>query len=390
MAATDIEETKTTQVVEEKQVEHGQNLKTDLRPSHYNMLFGFEANDPRAFADEKCNKPWTEATTEEVNEFLKKVDKKGMELFGSFPIPDVEGVKHTLYEAGTDGLLCDVTVTEPINRGDEPLVGMVYMHGGGFCLFTGKEKMMLCGNAYQAKCGAVVMSIHYSKTQEKPFPGAQIECEAALRWFHGKIEEFNMVRDAGFCLYGESAGGNLVIACTLNLIEAGDGHIVSSIDASCPALHPWSVDPDHVGGIPEAMLEAQRKYCHPHSKFPPHLEYSASWMSYGYAGSLENLTNGKCWPHFADDELLKQLPPIIIQTNECDVLEPEAKMMIRRLDGLGVKVKGISHTGTYHSSEIFDMAFPFSHHLRFQLAKTYCVAPVVEPEEEKADVEPQN
>jgi len=184
-------------------------------------------------------------------------------------------------------------------------------------------------------------------------------------------------------LYGESAGGNLVITSTLALIETGDQHIVSCIDASCPALHPWSVYPEHVDGIPEEMLEQQKKYLHPHSKFPPYLDHGASWMSYAYAGSVENMKNGRCWPHFADDELLKQLPPIIIETNQCDLLAPEGKMMIHRLDGLGVKVKGFEHTGTFHASEGFDMAFMLWHHYRFQFAKLYCVTPAVE--ESKAE-----
>jgi len=340
---------------------------------------------------EGAPKSFKEATNEEVCEFLKQHDLMCREGISKMTgeIPHIPGTKFTLYESGTDSLTCDVTVYEPENRGDDALPGIVHIHGGGFYIFDGKESLFAAGCEMQALEGCVVMSIHYSQIYEdgKQFPGQINEVLAAVRWFGSKREEFNMVRGAGFCVMGESAGGCLTIETALHLKETDELDLVACLNPQCPCWFPWSVHPEDIDGIPKEIEEAQFKYVdgekpemYPYCNMPM-IEYPCYLRSNG----TKDLMNPMCWPWWATDEQLQGLPPIYCEYNECDMLAAETRIMIKRLDKAGVKIKAISHIGTFHGGDGMQTEFNFMPIVRHAFAKKFCVAPAPKEEEESKE-----
>lgn len=334
-------------------------------------------------------KPFKEATKEEVCEALKEHDlqsRKGMEKMCG-EIPHIPGTKFTVYESGTDSLICDVTVYEPENRGDDALPGIIHIHGGAFYIFTGKENFFAAGCEMQALHGSVVMSIHYSQVYEQQFPGQINEVLAAVRWFGSKREEFNMVRDAGFLVMGESAGGCLTILTALHLKEAGELDLVACMNPQCPCFFPWAAHPEDVGAIPKEIADAHFAYTPETTPemYPYYNDPLTTYVVYLRSNGTKDLKNPMCWPWWATDEQLEGLPPIYLEYNECDSLSAETRTMITRLDKAGVKIKAICHTGTFHGGDGMQMEFDFMPVVRHAFAKKFCVALAPKKEEESKE-----
>lgn len=334
-------------------------------------------------SETKCVKGWTECTKEEMCELIRGEDMAKRERFQKMEMTEIPGVNRTLYESGTDGLLCDVTVYMPENVLDEdPVPGMVYLRGSGFCVFSGKEPVFVADCSKQALKGCVVMNVHYSLAYEKSYPGDVEEAMAAMRWFANKREEFNLVRNSGFAIWGDSAGGGIAMCAALTLKEKGELDLITCMHLSRAAFFPYAAKPEDIdGGIPEEIAECHKKYWAKFlSTYPLYSAYNYQYTIYLRSNGTKDMQNPLCWPWFASDEQLKGLPPISMEINECDVMRASKVAMARRLDKAGVKVKANLHIGTLHGGDNKLIAFPNHHTYRYELALRYCVSPKNEEE----------
>ncbi|SEM22748.1 acetyl esterase [Pseudoxanthomonas sp. GM95] len=96
---------------------------------------------------------------------------------------------------------------------------LVYIHGGGWCMFSIDTHDRLL-REYAHGAGIVVVAIDYALSPEHRFPVAQDQCVAAIDWLRQHAGDFGI--DASrLALGGDSAGANLALTTALRLRESG-------------------------------------------------------------------------------------------------------------------------------------------------------------------------
>ncbi|MFK4002353.1 alpha/beta hydrolase [Qipengyuania sp. NPDC077563] len=160
---------------------------------------------------------------------LQAMDAKGVEAVGA-----VEGRKQMramggLAEAPPRDVAVIKDLTCPGPAGDIPLrfydtresrdpgPCVLFLHGGGFVIGDLEVYNSLCTEiAFQLDLP--VVSVDYRLAPEHPFPAAPDDCEAAARWLASSPEALG--RDiTGLVITGDSAGGNLTIVTTNQLVR---------------------------------------------------------------------------------------------------------------------------------------------------------------------------
>ncbi|MGH6788013.1 MAG: alpha/beta hydrolase [Novosphingobium sp.] len=101
------------------------------------------------------------------------------------------------------------------SRGPGPVV--MFFHGGGFVIGDLESHNALC-TELAAGLDLPVVAVHYRLAPEAPFPAAPDDCEAAARWVAGSPAELGR-EVTGLVTTGDSAGGNLTLVVTRDLIE---------------------------------------------------------------------------------------------------------------------------------------------------------------------------
>jgi len=182
----------------------------------------------------KVNDSCDISTREGQVDLIKAFEKTILATFGSFPLPIYDNIVKTVF-GKEDGLPCEVTVIAPADQ-KGPLPGIVHIHGGGMAFFDGKEPFNTTWSEKMASKGqAVFCEVHFTNSTEEAFPRGLNDCVAAVRWFHERQEKFNLIRDAGVLVTGESGGANLAAATCLKL--KGEGIIACSV-LGCPYIKP--------------------------------------------------------------------------------------------------------------------------------------------------------
>ena len=94
---------------------------------------------------------------------------------------------------------------------------VVFIHGGGFVIGDRDVYNALCTEiAY--RLDLPVVSVEYRLAPEDPFPAAPDDCEAAARWVASSPDALGL-NITGLVITGDSAGGNLTIVTTNQLVN---------------------------------------------------------------------------------------------------------------------------------------------------------------------------
>lgn len=94
---------------------------------------------------------------------------------------------------------------------------VIFIHGGGFVIGDLEVYHALCTEiAHQLDLP--VVSVDYRLAPEHPFPAAPDDCEAAARWVASSPPELGR-QVSGLVITGDSAGGNLTIVTTNQLVN---------------------------------------------------------------------------------------------------------------------------------------------------------------------------
>jgi len=291
---------------------------------------------------------------------------------------EVEGVRKEFFEAvSTDGLNCDVTVFRPDD--DELYPGVVYIHGGGMAIFTGKEPFLLSAGWSIANMKCVIMFVHFTNSTMEAYPRGLNDCCDAVKWFVGKADDFKIdTQGKGVCVTGESGGGNLCIATAMKLKD--EEGLVASCFARCPYTNPVSVNGNKASHREMAPAD-----------LPADWEELFSWLFQDLYTSPDSEDRNSClaWPEFATKEDLQGMCPTMVLVNECDSLRDDGIDFYRKLQDADVPSMMQIVGGTMHGGEAFDpMWMNLSHKQTVDFAQmclTQDFSPWQPAEEEKAE-----
>jgi len=250
------------------------------------------------------------ATRRQVAERVRKPWREGGPIMAETREMDMGGVRLRLHR--------------PV--ADEKLPVMLYIHGGGWTLFSidTHDRLM---REYAARAGIAVIGIDYSLSPESKFPVALEECAAALDWIEGQADALNLDADR-VLVGGDSAGANLSVGACLLQRQRG---------------RP----------LPIAMLLN-------YGAFAP--EHTPTYARFGDDYSLESDEMDAFWAYYVDgpeqlaDPLvapiradLTGLPPAFLAIAECDILADCNDAFAQKLEQAGVPTTAVTYRGATHS-----------------------------------------
>lgn len=205
---------------------------------------------------------------------------------------------------------------------------IVYMHGGGWTLFSVRSHDRLM-REYAARTGAIVVGVDYSLAPEAMFP-AQLEEVADVVGWLGESGESIGIDPTRIVLAGDSAGANLAIAAALRLRHAGTEPAVRALLLNYGVYDTDFTRPSYArfggGGYLLTLAEME-------------------WMWSQYIGNAAGGRSPLARPLHAD---LAGLPPCFMVVAEADILHDENLLMAERLAAAGVPATAIVYPGTVH------------------------------------------
>lgn len=213
--------------------------------------------------------------------------------------------------------------------GSAPKPGLVYLHGGGWTIFSidTHDRVM---RELAARAGVIVVGVDYALSPEAKFPVALTQVCAVLRDLASRGGELG-IDPSRIAVAGDSAGANLSVAACLRLRASGSRFLPIAM-----AL-VYGVFDRH--SSPEAVER-----------------FGGAGYMLG-AGEMEQF-----WRNYLTDEReaedplvcpmrasLEGLPPALLVIPGCDLLAEQSFRFADRLEAAGVAVHREIYEGASHS-----------------------------------------
>lgn len=216
---------------------------------------------------------------------------------------------------------------DPGGEGLRP--GLVYLHGGGWTIFSldTHDRLM---RELAARAGVAVVGVDYALSPEAKFPVALTQVCAVLGYLASRGSDLG-VDPSRLAVAGDSAGANLAVSACLKLRDSGS-RVLPAAMALVYGVFDRHSSPKAVErfGGDGYMLGAD--------------EMEQFWRNY--------LTN----EHEAEDPLvcpvranLEGLPPSLLVVPGCDLLAEQSLRMAGLLEAAGVPVSCELYEGATHS-----------------------------------------
>jgi len=215
---------------------------------------------------------------------------------------------------------------------DEAIV--IHMHGGGFVSMS-SDSHRVYSTRWVKGLKLTLFSIDYKLAPKNPYPEALDDIWQAYLWIVNYAESVLGIKHKKIILTGDSAGGNLVLALTLRLIQAGQ-----KLPHGCFLTYP--------------ALFLDEKNCSPshyNALDDPVIHYNILKLCLGsyVTKDFDALKDPFISPLVASEELLERLPPIRIVTGSEDPLHDDNWRFLYRLKKLNKDIKVIVHQGMGHA-----------------------------------------
>lgn len=216
-------------------------------------------------------------------------------------------------------------------EGAAPLApALIYLHGGGFTLFSidTHDRLM---REYAAAGGFAVIGVDYPLSPEHKYPEALDRLEALMLWLGRSGAEWG-IDPARLAIGGDSAGANLSFATVLRLRGRGKGANIRAILSNYGYFST------------EVSDEAEAKFGGPGSiidRAEAH-SYYANYLSDWAEGARDPLA---C-PLLAD---MHGIPPVLLVIPECDLLTEQSIAMAAMLREARVATEAKVYPGATHS-----------------------------------------
>lgn len=218
------------------------------------------------------------------------------------------------------------------NREAGPCV--VFIHGGGFVIGDIEVYNSLCTEIAH-RLDLPVVSVEYRLAPEHPFPAAPDDCEAAARWIASSPEALGR-EITGLVITGDSAGGNLTIVTTNQLVN----------------------EPAAVPVIVQAPIYPVASDVTQHSSFRSFADgflltaASMAWFTDQYAGDA---SDPRHTPMVGD---CSNTPPTVVCTAGLDPLRDSGREYAAHLVQQGTEVVYLEFPGIIHGFATLRKAMP--------------------------------
>jgi acetyl esterase len=193
---------------------------------------------------------------------------------------------------------------------------VLYMHGGGFVASSYDTHDTITWGLAEAT-GALVISVHYRRAPENPFPAAPDDCFGVLEWI-ARNGEFLDADTSRIAAVGDSAGGCLAAALAIQVRDRG-GPPLRMQAMVYPGLDPIKNRPSHARGLDPMLTAAMMDYF---------------WDA--YLPGRRDTRDPIAAPIRA--ERLDGLPPAYLAVGEFDPLHDESVEYACKLEAAGVPV----------------------------------------------------
>lgn len=212
-----------------------------------------------------------------------------------------------------------------------PAPTLIYLHGGGFILFSidTHDRLM---REYAAAGQFAVLGVDYPLSPEARYPTALNQIVELVDWLHDRGAEVLGVDPQRLAIGGDSAGGNLSLATALWLRDRGSGDRLKGLLLNYGAFSIVCSDEAEArfGGNGAVLQRAEMDH------------YFTSYLGADGLAAPEPYAT----PIRAD---LSGLPPAFLVIPECDLLAEQSYAMAERLKAAGVDVKSVVYRGATHS-----------------------------------------
>ncbi|XP_034530575.1 neutral cholesterol ester hydrolase 1-like [Notolabrus celidotus] len=288
-----------------------------------------------------------------------------------------------------------VRVYEPPAGGEGHLRrGVMYFHGGGWALGSGKKGSYDTINRMMSdELNAVVVSVEYRLYPEVHFPVPYLDCLAAAKHFLSKeVLTRYAIDPERVAVSGDSAGGNLAAAVSQEIstddtmsvkfsVQALIYPVLQALDFNTPSYLQNEYIPilyrtvmvrfwlQYLGAdlslLPQLMANNHSSL--QHSNITPELRARVDWTvllhpkykknykhvvvgkgSKGTVKEMPGVLDVRSSPLLAGPEVLAKCPRAYILTCEHDVLRDDGLMYARRLQEAGVTVNSHHYENGFH------------------------------------------
>ncbi|MGA7340127.1 MAG: alpha/beta hydrolase fold domain-containing protein [Terracidiphilus sp.] len=246
---------------------------------------------------------------------------------GSLPPGAVATERHTV-----DGF--SVLILRPVHA-EGILPAVVYYHGGGWVLGDFDTHARMAGEiAVQSR--AAVVFVEYARAPESRFPLPLEQCYRALKWTASQGRSIGL-DGARLAVAGDSAGGTLAAGVAMLAARRGGPEIrlQALLYPVADCTFATASYRDFETGL-NLDLPAMR------------------WFWDHYLPDAEMRAQPLASPLRATPDELRNLPPALVITAECDVLRDEGEAFARKLAQAGVPVIAVRFAGTLHAFMMID------------------------------------
>ncbi|MCU1679048.1 MAG: putative lipase, partial [Frankiales bacterium] len=235
-----------------------------------------------------------------------------------------------------------IRVYKPKSGDSAGLPIILWVHGGGWVLFDIDTYDASC-RGLTNKTGAIVVSPDYRRAPEAVFPASHDDVLATYRWLVSNGAEIGG-DPTRIGIGGESVGGTMAAATSLQLLQAGD-----PVPAAQVCVYPLTT-PEQFG---ESMDDA--------ADGRPLNRALLSWMAMhafeGVDGAADDMRVNLLGVPKAT---LAGMPPTLVITDERDVLRSQGQEFARKLEAAGVRTRLQHYDGVMHeffgASAVLDKA----------------------------------
>lgn len=235
----------------------------------------------------------------------------------------------TDYEVPTSSGPLRVRLYDPGTEAPAP--ALIYLHGGGFMLFSiDTHDRLMREYAFAGKF--LVLGVDYPLSPEARYPQALDQIVELVDWLFKNGAETLGIDASRLAIGGDSAGGNLSVATALRLRDSGTPDRLKGLLLNYGAFATECSDEAEARfGGPDAVLQRS--------------EMNHYYQSYlGIDGVAR--ADSYAAPLLAD---LEGLPPAFLAIPECDILAEQSYAMEKRMREAKVDVSSVIYRGATHS-----------------------------------------